>query len=82
MRRNKNDGNNVNRVSSSAKIISRKKFPYEAAKAALARLTQYAASEIAEYKINIISISPAYVFTPCNQIPTNNIFFISLLHYF
>ena len=58
-----NGGNIVHFVSSSAKKISHHKAPYGCAKSALARLIQYAASEIASYGIMINGISPTYVFT-------------------
>jgi len=67
MKLNKNGGNIVHLVSSSAKIISNNKAPYGVAKAALARLIQYAATEAADYKIKINGVSPSYVFTPRHE---------------
>lgn len=60
-------GNIVHFVSSSAKNISDHKAPYGAAKAALAHLIHYAASECGKYNIKINGISPTYVFTPRHE---------------
>jgi 3-hydroxybutyrate dehydrogenase len=64
MKNNKNGGNIIHFVSSSAKNISHNKAPYGTAKAGLAHLIHYAASEAAKYNIKINGISPTYVFTP------------------
>lgn len=63
MKNNKNGGNIIHFVSSSAKNISHNKAPYGTAKAGLAHLIHYAASEAARYNIKINGISPTYVFT-------------------
>ncbi|MFO8020222.1 MAG: SDR family oxidoreductase [Promethearchaeia archaeon] len=62
-----NGGNIVHIVSSSAKNIASPKAPYGIAKAALAKLIQEAAVELAEYDIKINGISPTYVFTPRHE---------------
>ncbi len=68
MKRNGDEGGNVvHFVSSSAKNISRHKAPYGAAKAALAHLIHYAASECGTYNIKVNGISPTYVFTPRHE---------------
>ena len=53
LKKNENGGNLVHIVSSSAKVQSTNKAPYGIAKAAQARLIQYAAGEAAKYNIRI-----------------------------
>jgi len=60
-------GNIVHFVSSSAKTIAPGKAPYGIAKAGLARLIQYAASECGPFNIKVNGISPTYVFTPRHE---------------
>ncbi|TFF96719.1 MAG: SDR family oxidoreductase [Promethearchaeota archaeon] len=60
-------GNIVHIVSSSADNIAKKKAPYGMAKAALGKLIQYAAAELASYNIRVNGISPTYVFTPRHE---------------
>lgn len=57
-------GNMIHIISSSAYNIARNKAPYGMAKAALAKMIHYAASELAHYNIRVNGISPTYVFTP------------------
>lgn len=65
MKENKPEGGNiVHFISSSARKISNKKAPYGIAKAGLAKLVNYAASEAGKYDIRVNGISPGYVFTP------------------
>ena len=63
----KTGGNIVHFVSSSAKNIAPGKAPYGIAKAGLAHLLQYAASECGDYNIKVNGISPTYVFTPRHE---------------
>ncbi len=63
MKENSYGGNIIHYVSSSAKNISQNKAPYGCAKAGLAHLIHYAASEAAPYNIKVNGISPTYVFT-------------------
>lgn len=65
MKENRPEGGNViHFISSSARKISKKKAPYGIAKAGLAKLVNYAASEAGKYDIRVNGISPGYVFTP------------------
>jgi NAD(P)-dependent dehydrogenase (short-subunit alcohol dehydrogenase family) len=57
-------GNIIHFISSSARKISTNKAPYGIAKAGLAKLVNYAASEVGKYDIRINGISPGFVFTP------------------
>ena len=57
-------GNIIHIISSSARKISKHKAPYGIAKAGLAKLVNYAASEAGKYDIRVNGISPGYVFTP------------------
>ena len=57
-------GNIIHFISSSARKISKNKAPYGIAKAGLAKLVNYTASEIGKYDIRINGISPGYIFTP------------------
>jgi len=60
-------GNIVHFVSSSAKNIAPGKAPYGVAKAGLAHLIHYAASECGDHNIKVNGISPTYVFTPRHE---------------
>ncbi len=57
-------GNIIHFISSSARKISNNKAPYGIAKAGVAKLVNYAASEAGKYDIRVNGISPGYVFTP------------------
>ena len=57
-------GNIIHFISSSVRKISNKKAPYGIAKAGLAKLVNYVASEVGKYDIRVNGISPGYVFTP------------------
>ncbi|MBN2157603.1 MAG: SDR family oxidoreductase [Candidatus Lokiarchaeota archaeon] len=57
-------GNIIHIISSSSRKISHNKAPYGIAKAGLAKLVNYVASEVGEYDIRVNGISPGYIFTP------------------
>lgn len=61
---NPKGGNIIHFISSSARKISNNKAPYGIAKAGLAKLVNYAASEVGKYDIRVNGISPGYIFTP------------------
>jgi len=60
---NPEGGNIIHFISSSSRKISKQKAPYGIAKAGLAKLVNYAASEAGKYDIRVNGISPGYVFT-------------------